>query len=169
MKSLLIALLLLSFSAPTFSAFVVAKVDIQKVLRSVKQGKKVRSKLKKSFDSKKKILDKEQAAIRKLQESYSKKKSLMDDKGKMNEERKIQEKIIALQQKSLGFQKEIQKMEGKMTKPILERLKVVIQDVSKKSKVDITFEASTAPVVYAKQEKDITNAVISAYDKKHPK
>ena len=31
-----------------------------------------------------------------------------------------------------------------------------------------TFEASTAPVVYAKNEKDITEMVIKSYDKKFP-
>ena len=86
-----------------------------------------------------------------------------------NKEREILQSIIKLQQKSLGFQKEIQKMENKLKRPILENIRAVINDVSKDAKVDLTFESSTAPVVYAKNEKDLTEKVIKLYNKKYPK
>ena len=69
----------------------------------------------------------------------------------------------------MGYQKEIQEMENKMKKPILDKVRVVINAVSKNKNVDVTFEASTAPVVYAKNEIDITEEVIKSYDKKHSK
>ena len=56
-----------------------------------------------------------------------------------------------------------------MKKPILDRVRAVINSVSKQKNVDVTFEASTAPVVYAKNEIDITEEVIKSYDKKHSK
>ena len=84
----------------------------------------------------------------------------------MDKERQLQEAIMKLQQKSLGFQKEIQEMENKMKAPIIDRVRKIVESVSKKEKLDVTFEASTAPVVYAKNEKDITEMVIKSYDKK---
>jgi len=42
----------------------------------------------------------------------------------------------------------------------------VIDEVSKSASVDMTYESSTAPIVYAKDEKDLTDDVVKAYDKK---
>tara|TARA_Y100000591_G_C21780863_1_gene670954 strand:- start:373 stop:861 length:489 start_codon:yes stop_codon:yes gene_type:complete len=157
----------LFISTPVYAKFVVGKVDIQRILLSVKEGKRVRSQLKKKFEEKQKVLKKEESAIRKEQENFEKRKNLLSDKKKAEGGQKIQEKILRLQQKSVKYQKEMQGMENKLKKPILEKLKLVIDQVSKKSGVDITFEVSTAPVVYAKSSKDLTNDVIKAYDKKH--
>ena len=169
MRKLLLVLTIFSFfiSPQAFAKFVVGKVDIQRILLSVSEGKKVRNKLKKKFEQKQKILKKEEGAIRKEQENFEKRKNLLSDKKKAEGGQKIQAKILKLQQKSVQYQKEMQGMENKLKKPILEKLKVVIDQVSKKSGVDITFEVSTAPVVYAKESKDLTNDVIKAYDKKH--
>jgi len=167
-KSVLVLMLCSLFvSAPVFAKFVVGKVDIQRILLSVKEGKRVRDKLKKKFEQKQKVLKTEESSIRKEQESFEKRKNLLSDKKKADGGRKIQEKILKLQQKSVKYQKEMQGMENKLKKPILEKLKKIIDQVSKKSAVDITFEVSTAPVVYAKESKDLTNDVIKAYDKKH--
>ena len=53
----------------------------------------------------------------------------------------------------MGYQKEIQEMENKMKKPILDKVRAVINTVSKKQNVDVTFgKLPTAPVVYAKMK-----------------
>mgnify|MGYP003951898591 CR=1 FL=1 len=165
----LFAIILFCLAMPAFSNLLVGKVDIQKVLITVKEGKKVRAKLKGVFEKKKKILDVEQKKIQKLQEDFKKQSLVMNDKAKLDKERKLQQMIIRLQQKSLGFQKEIQQMENKMKKPILEKLRGIINTVSKKAGVDLTFESSTAPVVYAKKQQNLTNEVISLYNKKYSK
>ena len=166
MKSL-IALFALVFSLDSFS-MIIGKVDIQKVLLSVAQGKKVRDQLKSEFEKKKKILDKEQEKIKKMQEDFQKQSLVMSDNAKIEKEKELQSAVMKLQQRSLGFQKEIQEMENKMKGPIIDRVREVVTNVSKSAKVDVTFEASTAPVVYAKNEKDLTEKVIKAYDKKFP-
>ncbi len=164
---LLLMVFSLFLSTPAFAKFVVGKVDIQRILLSVKEGKRVRGQLKKKFEEKQKVLKSEEASIRKEQENFEKRKNLLSDKKKAEGGQKLQEKILRLQQKSVKYQKEMQGMENKLKKPILEKLKLIIDQVSKKSGVDITFEVSTAPVVYAKSSKDLTNDVIKAYDKKH--
>ena len=113
-------------------------------------------------------MDKEQQKIKKMQEDFQKQSLVMSDSAKVEKEKQLQEAVMKLQQKSLGFQKEIQEMENKMKGPIIDSVREVVTTISKKSKVDVTFEASTAPVVYAKNEKDLTDDVIKAYDKKFP-
>lgn len=166
MKSIFVVMMAMILAAPTANALVLGKVDIQKVLLTVKQGQKVRDDLKKEFDKKQAELQKEETAIRKMQEDYQKQGVVMNDKAKEKKEQEIQERIIQLQQKSMAYQKEIQEMENKLKKPILDRVKEIIDVVSKDAGVDLTYESSTAPIVYAKSEKDLTDEIVKAYDKK---
>jgi outer membrane protein len=125
--------------------------------------------LKKSFDEKQKILKDEEDKIRKLQDDYQKKAAVLNDKEKSKKEKEIQEKIIAIQQKTASYQKDIQDMEQKLKTPILEKVKAIVDDVAKNSEVDMVYESATAPILYAKEEKDLTDDVIKAYNKKFPK
>lgn len=165
----LVALMVLAISSPVFADVVVGKVDVQKVLVTVNQGVAVRDQLKKSFEDKQKTLKKDEDAIKKLQEDYQKKAAVINDAEKAKKEREIQEKIIAIQQKTATYQKEIQDMEQNLKTPILERVKNIVDDVAKTSGVDFVYEAATAPILYAKTEKDLTDDVIKAYNKKHAK
>ncbi len=165
----MIAVLALVMTSSAFSAVTVGKVDVQKVLITVNQGVNVRDQLKKSFDDKQAILKKEEDAIKKLQEDYSKKASVINEKEKAKKEKEIQEKIIAIQQKTSTYQKEIQDMEQKLKTPILERVKTVVDEVSKAADVDLVYEAATAPILYARTEKDLTDEVVKMYNKKFPK
>lgn len=165
----LIVTLSLFISAGAMAAVSVGKVDVQKVLITVNQGVNVRDQLKKSFDEKQMILKKEEEAIKKLQDDYSKKASVLNEKEKGKKEKEIQEKIIAIQQKTTTYQKEIQDMEQKLKTPILERVKVMVDEVAKSSEVDFVYEAATAPILFAKSEKDLTEEVIKSYNKKFPK
>ncbi len=167
MKKIILFVLALTLTASAWSSVLIGKVDIQKVLVTVKEGQKVRDKLKKSFESKQGILKKEEEGIKSLQETYKKQSLVMNDQAKTKKEREIQGKIMALQQKSMGFQKEIQQMEEKLKKPILEKVRVIIEEVSRSAGVEMTFEASTAPIVYAKSEKNLTDKVIELYNKRH--
>lgn len=165
----LIATMALVMSTAAMSAVSVGKVDVQKVLITVNQGVAVRDQLKKSFDDKQATLKKEEEAIKKLQDDYGKKASVINDKEKAKKEREIQEKIIAIQQKTSTYQKEIQDMEQKLKTPILERVKTIVDEVSKAADVDLVYEAATAPILFAKTEKDLTDDVVKAYNKKFPK
>lgn len=152
----------------TYAKIVVGKVDIQKVLVTVQEGADVRNKLKDVFDKKQNELKQEENGIRKMQEEYQKQSLVMNAEAKANKEKDIQEKIMGIQQKSVTYQKEIQEMEDKFKKPILNRLQVIVNEVSEKAEVDVTFESSSAPVLYAKDSKDITQDVVKAYDTKYP-
>ncbi|MGZ3788886.1 MAG: OmpH family outer membrane protein [Bacteriovorax sp.] len=169
MKSLIAIVASLLITSSAFAKVLVGKVDVQKVLVTVNQGQAVRDQLKKSFDEKQKVLKDEEDKIRKLQDDYQKKASVLNDKEKGKKERDIQDKIVAIQQKTAGFQKEIQDMEQKLKTPILEKVKAIVDDVAKSADVDLVYEAATAPILYAKEEKDLTDDVIKMYNKKFPK
>jgi outer membrane protein len=163
-----IGLMLLAFSFAASAEVLVGLVDIQKVITTIKEGKNVQKTLEKSFNDKKVILKKDEDKIKKAQEDYKKQSMVLAEAARMNKEREMQEMMMGLQNKTMEFQKEIQKMEQDMKKPILEKLRPIIDEVSKASKVAMTFELSAAPIVYAESKIEITDDVIKAYDKKYP-
>lgn len=163
-----IGLMLLAFSFAASAQVLVGLVDIQKVITTIKEGKNVQKTLEKSFNDKKAILKKDEEKIKKAQEDYKKQSMVLAEAARMNKEREMQEAMMGLQNKTMEFQKEIQKMEQDMKKPILEKLRPIIDEVSKASKVAMTFELSAAPIVYAESKIEITDDVIKAYDKKYP-
>jgi outer membrane protein len=145
----------------------VGVINIQKVISKIKEGKEVQATLEKSFKSKQKEIKKEEDKIKGLQEKYQKQSALLSDEAKLKKEQEIRGMIAGLQKKTMGYQKEIQKQEAQLKKPILEKLKPIIDQVSASSGVSMTFEVSSSPIVYAKNQVDITEDVIKAYDKKH--
>lgn len=165
---LILSFLLLTFSFSSFSATLIGLVDIQKIITTIKEGKGVQKTLEKSFNDKKALLKKDEDKIKKAQEDYKKQSMVLAEAARANKEREMQEMMMKLQNKTMEYQREIQKMEQDMKKPILEKLRPIIDEVSQANKVDMTFELSAAPIVYAANKKDLTEEVIKAYDKKHP-
>jgi outer membrane protein len=166
---LILGVVLLTFSVSSFAEVLIGLVDIQKIINSIKEGKNVQKTLEKSFNDKKVILKKDEEKIKKAQDDYKKQSMVLADAARATKEQEIQEMMMKLQNKTMEYQREIQKMEQDLKKPILEKLRPIINEVSKESKVAMTFELSAAPIVYAESQKDLTDDVIKAYDKKHPK
>lgn len=166
---LILSLLVLIMSFSSFASVTVGLVDIQKILTSIKEGKTVQKELEKTFNDKKLLLKKDEDKIKKAQEDYKKQSMVLAEAARATKERDIQELMMGLQNKTMEFQREIQKLEQDKKKPILEKLRPIIDEVSKSNGVAMTFELSAAPIVYAESKKDLSDEVIKAYDKKHPK
>lgn len=165
----LITFILFFFIWNNSFAMIVGVVDFQKILLTVKQGVKIKAKLKKEFDKKQKLLKKEESKIRKMQEEIRKQSLVMKRTTRVKKEEKIQMSILALQRKSVGYTKEMEQLEQKLKKPIFDRARKIIDSVSKQTGVDMTFEKNTSALVYVKSSKDITDLVIKLYNKKYPK
>ena len=134
----------------------------------VSKGKNVRKKLTSAFEKKQAELKKEEDKIRKKQESFKKQSLVLNDSAKAKKQQEMQAEIYKLQQKTVAYQREIQSMEQKFKRPILEKVKAIVDSISKKDGIDMTIEASAPFVLYLKKSTDITDKVIKAYDKKHP-
>jgi len=165
---LILMVVLVVFSFSTWAnAFVVGTVDIMKVLTTVAEGKRVRDQLEKEFKKKQNILKTQEEKIQKAQNDFLKKQKIMNETARQKKEDEIRQQIMSLQAQKGEFQKDIQETEAKLKKPMFDKLKPIINEISKKVGVDVTFEASSSPIVYAKQTKDITDQVIKMYDQKH--
>ena len=165
----LILVLALTLTTSSYAAVKVGLVNIQKIISEIKEGKAVNNTLEKSFKSKQKLIKKQEDEIRSMQEKLQKQSKVLSDSAKAKKFAEIQKKVGEARAQTQQFQKEIQKQEAELKKPILEKLKKVIDKISKDEKVDLTFEISSSPVVYAADKVDLNSKVIKAYDKEHSK
>ncbi len=157
--------LLLIMGLPSTFAMKIGTVDVQKVLLSINEGKRVRKQLKKMFDQRQAKIKKEEKAIRKMQKNFEKQSAVMNDKAKFKKEREIQGRVLNLQQSVVKHQQEIRDEENRRKKPIMANVKSIIDKIGKNGKYDLVFEVATAPV-YIKSASDVTNKVVKAYNKK---
>ncbi|MCB9091271.1 MAG: OmpH family outer membrane protein [Halobacteriovoraceae bacterium] len=168
MKVLLV-MMTLCFASMNFAKAEVSigVVNIQDVLDNIKEGKRVTATLKKSYEEKKKKIKSKEDALKKKQQDLSKQASFLSAEARAKKQGELQQEILKLQQLTVEYQREIQQQEATLKKPILEKIKKIVDEVSKAENVDMTVEMSSSPVVYAKSKKDITKQVISKYDKAH--
>lgn len=161
---ILFILATLSFSSMAFGK--VGFVNARKALESVKEGKKILSKLESELKKRENKIEKEQAKIKKAQDDFRKKAAILSDSGRAKKQQEVQKMMAEYQEKTMAMQKELQQMEAKLKKPLIEKMGKIIETVSKQEGVDITFEALQAPL-YMRSKVDLTDKVIEAYNKKH--
>lgn len=167
-KMLLVALLAMTTQGTAVADVLVGVLNLQKVLVSINEGKSINDELKKVFEDKKAILSKEEQKLKKEQEEYVKQSALLSADARQKKEGSLQQGIAGLQKKTMDYQKEISELEANLKKPLLEKVKAIVDKVSADEKVEFTVELNSSPVLYAKTKKDITDLVIEKYNKEHP-
>ena len=160
----MITILSLLIMAPTF-AVKMGKVDVQKVLVTIKESGKVRDKLKKEFEKKQNEIRKEEETLVKERKNFEKQALVMNDAAKAKKGQALQQKFMVLQKKMQKYQGEMQQLEQKYKQPILRKIRTIVEKISKSKNLDFTYESGTTPLLYAKGVLDITPDVIKAYDK----
>ena len=163
----MLAILLLVFSVPSFS-ILVGTVDLQRVLFSIEEGQQIRKKLETSFNQKKADLKKQEEKLKKSKEAFDKRAQIISEKARSKEQGELQRMLLALETKRQKYQKEIRDMEAQLTDPVVKKIYATVEKVAKSAKVDLAFEVSTSPVIYAIHKKDLTEKVIKRHNQKYP-
>jgi outer membrane protein len=168
------ALCLVAASARAASGKI-AYVDTQAVFDKTKLGKQYLGVVREYFESRKKILDIDADEIQKLQEDYSKQKQakLLNDKAQKEKEETINRKINDIEKKRTEFQNEISKKNEELQNEFNQQMVAVLKDIAKKEKVSLVLNktinimsrAEVPSVLYADEDFDLTDKVISAMDK----
>jgi outer membrane protein len=166
LKLITIACLMSSMSL--MAEYKVGIINVKRIMAKITEGQSVATKLKASFKSKEKKLKDEEGKIKKMQKDFQKQDMVLSGKAKQKKQQEIQQAIMAYQKKTMEFQKQMQNEEAQLKKPILDKLSKIVDEISKKKGVEMTFEASTSPVVYVKNRVDLDEDVVAAYNKKHP-
>lgn len=163
-KTVALGFCLTAFSAQALN---VGVVNIQRALLETKKGKAAKTDLDAQVTKRRGEVEKLQAEAQKMNEAFQKKASVLSEKARNEEGMKIQQKLGELQALQQRSQLEFQQKELEMTRPIIEGLRALIPEVSRKRKMDLVFEASSGVLLYAKTQTDLTEELIALYDEKN--
>lgn len=155
-------------SAPA-TAMKIGTIEMQKAIESVNIGKKARDQLEKEYNLKKKMLQDEDNAIKKLIEEFKKQSLALNDDAKMKKQQEIQERASKFQESIQKSEMEVRKRESDLTAPIVSQIKEVIQEQAKKNNYDLVLDRNqnNGPVLFSKDEHDLTKIVIDEFNKKY--
>ncbi len=140
-------------------------VDLQKAIQSTTAGKKAKAELEADFNKRKKDMEAKQADIKKMNEDLEKKKGVLSDEAMQKKQAEIQEEMMKLQELYGKNQMEIQKKQNELTNPILEKMKNVLDKISKNDGYSVIFEKNEQSVLWIKAEYNLTDKLVQEFEK----
>jgi outer membrane protein len=153
----------------------IAYVDTQAVFDKSKLGKKYQAIVREYYESRKKILDIDAEEIQKLQDDYAKQKQakLLNDKAQKEKEETLSRKISEFQKKRDEFSNEVSKKNDELSNEFNQQMVVALKEIAKKDKyslvvnkaINILSKTEVPSVLYADDDMDLTEKVISDMDK----
>jgi outer membrane protein len=144
----------------------IAVVDIQKAIQGSKSGKDAKKKLEKEFNKKKKKLERMDSDLKKMREDLEKKSLVMSEDVKRKRTDEFQKKYYEFQQLRAKSEQDIRVKEQKLTQPIIEKIRKVINTIAKKEKYTLVFQKAEHNVLFAQSGIDITSRIIKELSKK---
>jgi len=163
------AALLLSLSSGVFAqtASKVAVISIQGAIVGTKDGQKASSELDSKFAPKKKEFDSRQSEIIQLQDQLTKGGSVMAEDKRNQMARDIDEKKKRLERDMQDAEEDLKTEQQKLLQGLGQRMMAVIEKYAKDNSYTLVLDVSNpnTPVLYASSTIDITQDIVSLYDK----
>lgn len=163
--SLFLAVGSLSWS-PAADAAEIACINMQKVLKTSKSGKKVREQLEKKFEKLRKQLQAKQEELQAFKKDLEKKAPLMNEEARAAKERQYKKMLRDFKDQSDDAQFEMRQAEQQMMEPLIKQLEKVVTQIGKEKGYALIIEKNMPGVYYTAPAIDITNTVIKRFDKK---
>ena len=169
-SSLISAAALLCLASGVYAQQAPAKVgviSIQGALVGTKDGQKASQELDTKFMPKKKEFDTRQTEIAQMQDQYNKGGTVMSEDKRNQMARDIDEKKKRLQRDMQDAEEEQQGEQQRLLQGLGQRMMAVIEKYAKDNGYTIVLNVSdpNTPVLYASSAIDITQDIISLYDK----
>lgn len=145
----------------------IAVISIQGALVGTKDGQKASQELDTKFMPKKKEFDTRQTEIAQMQDQFNKGGTVMSEDKRNQMARDIDEKKKRLQRDMQDAEEELQGEQQRLLQGLGQRMLAVIEKYAKDNGYTIVLNVSdpNTPVLYASSAIDITQDIISLYDK----
>lgn len=157
-------ILSLALSFPCFAK--TGYMNLMKAFESTNQGKKVKARLEKESKTAQNNLKTAENKLKKEEADLQNEVSLLSEQAKTQKILKFQEKVSNFQRSAKNKEAELQRLQGKLMEPILNRLRSITGNIAKKEKY-IVIKNRGPETLWVSPELDITNQVVKAYNKKY--
>lgn len=145
----------------------VGVISIQGAIVGTKDGQKASTELDAKFAPKKKEFDSRQSEIAQLQDQYNKGGSVMSEDKRNQMARDIDEKKKRLERDMQDAEEDLKGEQQKLLQGLGGRMMAVIEKYAKDNGYSMILDVSNpnTPVLYASSGIDITQDIVSLYDK----
>ncbi|HXR77333.1 MAG TPA: OmpH family outer membrane protein [Bryobacteraceae bacterium] len=145
----------------------VAVISLQGALVGTKDGQKAAQELEAKFTPKRKDFDQRKAEIGSLQDQLRKGSNTMSQDKRAELERQIDEQTKRLNRDEQDAQDELNSEQQRLLQGLGQRLMAVVTKYAKDNSYTMVLDVSSpnTPVMYASSAIDITQDIISLYDK----
>lgn len=164
-RSIVVLLSLLALTAAHADAGNIGYVDMRKVLTENKGGVKVKADLEKAVKARKDVLAKEEEKLKALQAAYEKDKLLLSEAQRQAKQKDFQQKLEAYQKQAAQAQRELSQKEREYTQKAVPEIRAIIRELAKEEKLTLVFEKNEIPALYAADGPDLTDKVLTRYNK----
>ena len=159
--SLLVAFALVAFSGSAF-AMKIAVVDTQRAIMETEDGLRAQATLKKLFDKRQQELDKKQRDLQAEKEQIEKQRTVLSKAAYQKRAEKWQNDMMKLQQVFVEYNKELQKKEGQLMRPISRKAMSLIRRLAAANGYDMVLDKQAVP--YFRADLDLTDKLIQMYN-----
>lgn len=156
----------LVISEPMAETLRIGIFDMQKIMIKSKAIQKYRQEVGKEIESKRKVFKEKEDAVREIEEKLKKE----GQSSAVNETRELREKLAdkerELKRLKEDISLELQKVDRELTEKAFKEIGEIIRDIADKENYTIIFEKNSAGIVHFKDSVDITEKIITLYDKR---
>ncbi|MBN1848387.1 MAG: OmpH family outer membrane protein [Deltaproteobacteria bacterium] len=149
-------------------SFKVGILDLQKVFSASNEGKRVYAALKEKQEALQKKLTAKEDELKEFQKELEKQSLMLSLEAKEDKQKDFERKRRELQYLFQDINEDMKKSEMTAQQQMMNDLKVVIDKIAKESGYEIIFEATRSNVVFWSGKADITEEVVSEYNKMKP-
>lgn len=137
--------------------------DIKGIIRGSKVIEGYRQKFLKEIESKRRPLGEKEESVKQIEEKLKKEKIYATERKTLDE--RLANEIKELKRMKEDIDLDLQKMDRELTQRALRDIDKVINDIAKKEGYTIIFEKNAAGIVYFDESVEITQKIISLYDR----
>jgi outer membrane protein len=151
---------LTSVSTLSAATLKVGVINLQKILAAAPQAKKAEAKFKDEFAPREAKLKASAQTFQQAAQTFERNASVMSDKQKQAETKKLTDERAQLQQTQTQFSHDAQAAQAAMMKEVFAGVKTSVNKVAVKNGYDLVLQSTT--VAYFKDKFDMTQQVIDA-------
>jgi outer membrane protein len=159
--------LVLCFQGNVFSAdkYKIGVVDMQRFQEKSIAFQKVRERLRGKYESLQKKLEAEQQELLKIEEDFKKQSMMLSLDAKEDKKREMEKKKRHYKYIYEEYSQELKAAEEEMRRSVAKEVGKVVEEIGQKDNYIIILERRTLGLIFYKDEIDITDQVIAAYDR----
>ena len=147
-----------------------AILNVQEAISRTAEGQKLIQQLEQKYGPTQQRLESKQNEINRMRDQFQKGVNTMSDEARRTLQRDIQKAEVDLQREMEDARGEFGQEQNELFNSVGQKMMAIIDTYSKNNGFQIVLDISNpqSPVLYAVNEVNITNAIISAYDAAHP-